>query len=214
MRNNYLLLFIAINIVFSGCKEQPKNKTSNVKDSVAKPAADTVRVAEQKDSLLYQLNREILATIKSKNYEKLSTYFHPESGVRFSPYGHIDTATDVVLKRNAFMQLIASARKIRWGSYDGSGEPIELTMQAYLLKFVYNADFLHAETISLNKPVKTGNTRNNISDLYKEADFIDNYFSGFEKKYEGMDWTALRLVFSKFEGKYYLIALVHDQWTI
>ena len=29
-----------------------------------------------------------------------------------------------------------------------------------------------------------------------------------------MDWRTMRLVFEEYQGKYYLVAIVNDQWTI
>ncbi len=29
-----------------------------------------------------------------------------------------------------------------------------------------------------------------------------------------MDWCSLRLVFEKWGAQYYLVGVVHDQWTI
>jgi hypothetical protein len=62
--------------------------------------------------------------------------------------------------------------------------------------------------------MSVGNSINNINTAYPKSDYIENYFSGFNKKYEGMDWRALRLVFQKEGDRYYLVGIVHDQWTI
>jgi hypothetical protein len=38
--------------------------------------------------------------------------------------------------------------------------------------------------------------------------------SGFDPEYEGMDWRSLRLVFEKKNDIWYLVGIIHDQWTI
>ena len=43
--------------------------------------------------------------------------------------------------------------------------------------------------------------------------FIDYHFSGFDQKLNGMDWVSLRLVFEKQNGQYFIVAIIHDQWT-
>lgn len=30
----------------------------------------------------------------------------------------------------------------------------------------------------------------------------------------GNDWRALRLVFELVDGRYYLVGIIHDEWTI
>jgi hypothetical protein len=37
---------------------------------------------------------------------------------------------------------------------------------------------------------------------------------GAKPEYAGLDWASLLLVFEQYESRWYLVALVHDQWTI
>jgi hypothetical protein len=43
---------------------------------------------------------------------------------------------------------------------------------------------------------------------------VEYHFSGFDKKFEGMDWASLKLVFENSNNEWYLVGIVHDQWTI
>ncbi|MFP3597394.1 hypothetical protein [Chryseobacterium sp. SIMBA_029] len=54
---------------------------------------------------------------------------------------------------------------------------------------------------------------NNLKEIYPKKDFTENYIKGTEKNGE-MDWKTIRFVFDEFQGKYYLIAVINDQWTI
>ena len=62
--------------------------------------------------------------------------------------------------------------------------------------------------------MKQGNSVNNLKEIYPNRHFIDYHFSGFDQKLKGMDWTSLRLVIEKQNGEYFLVAVIHDQWTI
>ncbi len=166
------------------------------------------------DSIILNLTKQVLNSIKNKDYNILAGFIHPTLGVRFSPYAFIDTTVNLIFSTEKFLQQIKTQNKFIWGSYDGSGDNIDLTVENYFSKFVYNADFLNAEKISLNKMIGSGNSLNNLEKVYKGCYFTESYFSGFDKKYDGMDWCCLRLVFKKHLDKYYLIAVVHDQWTI
>ncbi len=88
-----------------------------------------------------------------------------------------------------------------------------MTFEEYFARFVYNADFLNAEKSSVNEMIGGGTTTNNLVEIYKGCAFTESYFSGFDKKFDGMDWCSLRLVFKKYEGKFYLVGVVHDEWT-
>ncbi|MBC7850338.1 MAG: hypothetical protein H7Y31_11410 [Chitinophagaceae bacterium] len=81
-------------------------------------------------------------------------------------------------------------------------------------RFVYDVDFLNAESRTFNHMVATGNTLQNLKSVYPESVFTESYFSGFEEKYDGMDWRSLKLVFQPENGKLYLVGIIHDQWTI
>ncbi|MBK8311687.1 MAG: hypothetical protein IPL04_13125 [Chitinophagaceae bacterium] len=39
-------------------------------------------------------------------------------------------------------------------------------------------------------------------------------FPGSIKKFDGMDWRSIRLVFKIKDGKYFLVGVIHDEWTI
>jgi len=135
------------------------------------------------------------------------------SGVRFSPYAYIDTTSDITFTTDNFVHKINQQKKISWGRYDRSGEGILLTLEQYFNKFVYSADFLHADSIRLIKMIGSGSSLNNLETVYKECDFTESYFAGFDEKFEGMDWQTLRLVYKKHHDTYFLIDIVHDQST-
>lgn len=183
-------------------------------DSTDKDSTQVQPVNSNKDSLLVALTKQILNTTKNRDYKKLAGFIHPVFGVRFSPYAYVDTTSNVKFTAEQFIDQIKKSDKVNWGSYDGSGEPILLTIDDYFSKFVYNADFLNAEKTSINKMIGSGNSLNNLEKVYKNCDYTESYFSGFDKKYEGMDWCSIRLVFKKHKNQFYLVGIVHDQWTI
>ena len=206
--------FILLLSAFScNSKKQIDKTVSSVSDSLTYLTPAPTSIMIDSDSALLQQSHKILTIIKNKDYASLVNYFHPVEPVRFSPYGHIDTAIDVQIKSERFIALTGSKKKIYWGNYDGSGDSILLSIEKYFDKFIYNADFLNAEKTSVNKMIGSGNSLNNLTIIYKDALFTESYFSGFDKKYGGMDWSSLRLVYKKYNNHLFLIAIVHDQWT-
>jgi len=206
-------LFLGI-ILLSACTNDKKAAVEEEKTDSVIIQQDTVPVIEKEEPGLNDLTQTILEQIKNKNYSSLSQYAHPDSGIRFSPYGYVNTATDIVIKPGQFRSMINDSTKLVWGHYDGSGDEIYLTFKEYFDKFVYNVDFLNPEKLSINQSAAKGNSLNNIIKVYPNAEYTESYFSGFDKKYNGMDWQALRLVYKKQAGNYYLVGIVHDQWTI
>ena len=204
------LLIMLLIISLTSCDGiKPKSKNTNSSDNILLNSPTV-----NKDSLIFALTNQILTSIKVKDFKKFSEFIHPIFGVRFSPYAFIDTSANVKLSAVTLIEQINKQTKLVWGSFDGSGEIIQLTIEEYFNRFVYNADFINAEKKSINKMIGSGNTINNLESIYIGCDFTESYFSGFDKKFEGMDWCCLRLVFKKYNDKYYLVGMVHDQWTI
>jgi hypothetical protein len=165
-------------------------------------------------SILEKRGMEALTLIKAKDMEKLSQMIHPDKGIRFSPYGHVFMDTDLVFKTDSIKNLLSDQKKYIWGNYDGSGEPIKLTFEDYYKEFLYDADFITAKEIGYNKILGSGNIIINNFEVYPHSQMVEYHFSGFDPKYEGMDWRSLRLVFEKKGTTWYLVGIIHDQWTI
>lgn len=204
-----LLLIIGCNSQQESNLGKEKKTTSIVSDSLNKAGNNP-----GPDSVLILMTRKILTAVKNKDFKGFAEFMHPVSGVRFSPYGYIDTSKDVTLTANELVDNLKNNAIIRWGIFDGKGDTILLSVREYFEKFIYDVDFLNAEKTSANKMIGGGNSLNNLDSIYKDKNFTESYFSGFDKKYEGMDWRSLRLVFEKYNGAMYLVGIIHDQWTI
>ena len=207
------LNILLLAIILLSCKERKEN---TAKEQVAITDSIIPKLATINDSSALVLTKDILTIIKERKYEQLIGFIEPGGSIRFSPYGYIDTATDRKLTGAEIIKMVneKDSKKLYWGTYDGSGDSILLTLNNYFKKFVYDVDFVHPEKISLNKILGSGNTLNNIDSVYKNCIFTESHFSGFEKQYEGMDWRSLRLVFKKTPQKLHLVGIIHDQWSI
>ena len=157
---------------------------------------------------------EVVKLLSQHDFKTLSTYVNARTPLTFSPYATINPKTAQSFRREELAAAYASDQLRTWGTYDGSGEEIRLRFDAYVKKFVYDVDFVHAEKVSLDVQVGKGNSPSNIELIYPAAKFVEYHFSGFDPKLEGMDWRSLRLVFEKSNGVWWLVAIIHDQWTI
>lgn len=201
----------------SGGQKQTQTNDSvvpeNTQEVLPNLPASEQQVKVSSDTTLLEIAKGVLKSLKVGDNQVFARYIHPELGVRFSPYANVDTANNIRLRTPEFLAVVKSNEKLNWGNYDGSGEPISLPIGDYFKKFVYNADFLHPEKFSVNKVAKKGNIPSNIEQVYSNCKYVESYFSGFDKKYEGMDWCALRLVFKEYKGTLYLVGVIHAQWT-
>lgn len=157
---------------------------------------------------------DVLEALDVKDMNALQALSHPSTPVRFTPYAYVDPSSDLSFAASAFPTLISDPTLYLWGAYDGSGDPMNLTFDAYLDAFVYDEDYLNPHMIGINNVIGQGNSLNNVSSIYSNASFVEFHFTGFDPQYAGMDWTSLILVFEQVAGDWKLIAIVHNQWTI
>jgi len=174
----------------------------SVSDAIAAPAAECVIALKHRDSMT------------------LSRLVHPGKGVRFSPYAYVRTepgppgAQDLVFSASQLGALFAGPTVYHWGWFDGSGLPIELTFEAYLKRFIYDVDFARPHVVGYGEIIGHGNTINNVATVYSNAVFVEYHFEGFDPQFKGFDWKSLRLVFEEEGGIWYLVGVIHDEWTI
>ncbi len=194
-------VFLPVLVLFScGQQEQPK-------------APEPVKLTEeQEDSLrLVTLGEKVLKALKKNDFKELTSFTDPMETLRFSPYSYLDSTNPIF---TGGLTHISPDQTFNWGYHDGTGEPIRMTVKDYFKRFVYDQDYLKAPKVSVNRTLGTGNSIDNLKEIYPDADYVEYYFPGFKEEYGGMDWRSLKLVFRKKEGHFYLAAIVHSEWTI
>ncbi len=206
MKRLFILLTVVLLVVFSaGCTGPTDDKAKQPDTEKKEPVSVEAR------------SREAILALKNDDMEKLADMVHPDKGVRFTPYAYVNTDTEggnLVFNVEQVRNFPNDNKKYTWGYFDGTGEPIVLTPEEYFKKFVYTADFANAEQTSINKTIGTGNALENQFEVYPEATIMEYYFSGFDEQYQGMDWQSLRLAFEELDDNWYLVGIIHNQWTI
>lgn len=191
-------------------EDKPAAQPAPPKDTIVAPAQPNSPV---RDSVMLVAS-QVLQSLKNKDYRSFASYFHPKEPVLFSPYGHINVANSKKLLAKDFLESIEKNWTLTWGVYDGTGESMKIKVVPYLEKFVYDADYLQASQTSFDQVVQKGNSLNNIAEVFPGLHFVDCHVEGKDPQYNGMDWRSLRLVFKMHNNAYYLVAVIHDQWTI
>lgn len=210
-------LFVSVLILslVIACKKNPSKPVENVSDSIAQltiAKIDSIQASSNKEEVLRSTNNEILQALKNKDYKKFTEFIHPKKGIRFSMYAFVNPDEDKHFSKVDFEKYVSTKTIFTWGAQDGSGDLYKETISNYLRTWVFSKDFTKS-TYSLNTFQGKGNSLNNLKEIYPKHDFTENYIKGSDR-YGEMDWKTLRFVFEEFNGKYYLIAVINDQWTI
>ena len=214
------LLYIVTLFSMVFCSKDSKTNSEISKEDTASvipiDSTKTIKTTTESETLnkeetLKMLNNEILSTLKSKDFEKFSHYIHPQKGIQFSMYAHVNPKLDKRFTKEDFLKYAPSTIKFTWGEKDGTGEPLVLSIRKYLEQWVFRKDFTKGE-FYFNTFKGSGNSLNNLKDVYPTQYFTENYIPSSEE-YGGMDWNCLRFVFEELDGTFYLVAVVNDQWT-
>jgi hypothetical protein len=170
------------------------------------------------DDVAARAAQAILA-IRDQDMAALAALVHPVKGVTFSPYTTIHPLqgapgqADMVFSPAQLAGLWTDPTVYHWGTFDGSGESIDRTFREYYGRFVYDVDFAQPQVVGLGETVGWGNTINNIATVYPNGVMVEYHFEGLDPQYSGMDWRSLRLVLEELDGTWYVVGIVHDEWT-
>ncbi|MBO9600142.1 MAG: hypothetical protein J7559_20265 [Cohnella sp.] len=193
--------------------EQSQPTATNSSEPTAAPSKDnTEQPADNAEETLKDAAANIVELLRDRDLASLSDWIDPQQGLRFSPYSHIDPENSQVFQPGQLPDFKDTA-KLTWGIADGSGEPIELTFRDYFDKYVYNQDFAEAPNVTVNNSLAKGTTSFNGTEVYPGASYVEFYFPGFDKQFDGMDWQSLVLVFVPSGEDWKLVSIVHGQWT-
>lgn len=232
MKKNFLLVgfLVMFMLIFAGCNTSSNNSLNEsgepntnsginenetgkkqIKYEYTEEGLIQPKIAEE---VIKDTATKVITALKEKDFAALAAYVHPDKGVRFTPYTNVSMESDLVFTKEELKDFMSQTKEYMWGYYDGTGDEIKLTPAKYYEKFIYSADFLNAEKIGYNEVLSFGNMLENQFEVYPGAIIVEYYFSGFNPEYDGMDWQSLRLVFQQDEEVWYLVGIIHNQWTI
>jgi len=180
-----------------------------VYSNVSAPPLDS-----EDDEPLLERGAQVLEALNADDYSALAGTVHPEKGVRFTPYSSVDVETDLVFSRDRLTQAAQDAKAYTWGVTDGRGSPLVASVPEYFARYVWNTDYTQAPVVSIDEVAETGNALENVREAYPEARFIEYHFPSLDPENEGFDWCSLKLVFEVWENQWYLVGMIHSEWTI
>ncbi|PHR44613.1 MAG: hypothetical protein COA32_14555 [Fluviicola sp.] len=213
----FRLLTAFIIFSFIGCETSSTEESSDKQPQEDEQLVTDEEVEEQDTAqeevkmTAIEFAQYVAKTLNEKSYEKWNDFVAKK--VYLSPYAYVDTSKIVSLTKPEFNVLFETEKKVVWGTFDGSGEEIKLSIQEYFNRFV--TDFnLTAESNELLKDTipSRGNQLNNVKEVFPNATIIEIHKPASEESM-GMDWRSLMLVIEKVKGTWKLKALVHNEWT-
>lgn len=205
----WLITYLVAGISLISCQANPRVSPTA---TITTPTQEIVMATLTTQEIVMARAKEVVQALRDRDMEKLSSLVHPTKGVRFSPYAFVRDS-DLVFMPDQLIGILSDPTKYTWGFYDGSGLPIEMTFQEYYARFVYDQDYANAERTGYDERMGQGSTIDNALTYYSGGHTVEYHFSGFDPALGGMDWRSLRLVFQEEDAVWYLVGIIHDEWT-
>lgn len=176
-------------------------------------ASQAAPLDPEADEPLLERAQAVLEQLREEDFSSLSALVHPEKGVTLTPFSTVTPDRDRSLTPSQVSAVAEDDEFYVWGVMNGSGAPIRSTPAEYFQRFVYNADYAEAPNMAVDTVLLSGNALENVEEAYPEGRFVDCSFPGLDPELGGYDWCSLKLVFEPWENDWYLVGLVHGEWT-
>lgn len=163
---------------------------------------------------LLEAGNAVLKALKTGDIAALAGLTDPELGVTFTPYSTVDPNSDLTLTQQQLKAPDQDGSVYTWGLTDGRGSPIKLTITDYFAQYVFDADYTQASQIGVDQIMLSGNALENVAEAYPGCRFVDFSIPGQAVSSEGLDWSSLKLVFAPGDSCWYLVGVIHGEWTI
>lgn len=208
-----VLLLIVQHSQVSRSDRPIRNTMAAASTAAAQPSASPTPPACDDDQLL-ALSGQVLDALAQQDFQALGGLVHPTRGVTFTPYSTVEPEFDLCFLPDQIAKAGEDATTYNWGFTDGRGSHISMTIPDYFGRYVYDADYRTAPQVSLDQVMASGNALENVSDVFTGCRFVEYYFPQRKPENNGLDWCALKVVFAPAEDGWYLVGLIHSEWTI
>lgn len=152
--------------------------------------------------------------LQRRDWSALAAYIHPNRGVTFTPYSTVEPDSDLNFTAAQIKGLAQDQTVYTWGFEDGRGDPIKMTAEQYFTRYVYDKDYTQVPEIGVDRVMTGGNALENLAEAYTGCRFVDFSFPCADPVNDGTDWSSLKLVFQAEGEHWYLVGIVHGEWTI
>lgn len=156
---------------------------------------------------------EVVTALRDRDLAKLSTLAHPDQGIRFSPYAFVDVQKHVRLDRATIARGFANPQRYLWGHTDGQGAPMDWTFEEFYTRQLWDRDYSKATMIAIDTRQQNGNSLDNSAQAYPSAHVVEYHLPSTDPN-TSLDWGSLRIVLEDKGGTWYVVGLIHDEWTI
>ena len=202
-------------------REQINKELRNMEDAMNERI--TKSMGEDEINLRAKLLKDseiIYRALEQLDYETIATKVHPQLGVTFAlyaDYGYPDRYGGPYVSFSNKELLEKNNEIYQFGAHYASGEMYEMSLNEYIQNFLINHydQKLPIREISYNEQLfSTGGIINTIHEYYPDAKYVEYFrYESDESSIDPFYAQSLRFVYQKYEGEWYLTAIVRDVYS-
>ena len=189
-------------------EELMKNKKNEANESI------NLRTKLLKESEI------IYRALEQLDYETIASKAHPQLGVTFAlyaDYGNPDRYGGPSVSLSSEELLEKNNEIYHFGTHYASGEIYEMSLNDYIQNFLTNHydQMLPVREISYNEQLfPKGGIINTIHQYYPDAKYVEYFrYKSDKSSVDPFYAQSLRFVYQKYEGEWYLTAIVRDVYS-
>ena len=207
-------------LLLSACEQSSEANTDTHLEAEVKTELKDTKVQEvleegkrvKQAPTVDRISGRVIQLLKEKNWDELSQYVHSERGVCFTPEVYVSKSDQVFMPVQ--LKSDQSRREKRnWGEQYGREDKGQMNLEEYYDRYVMDVDFTQADSVFYDKEKQWGNSINNARKAFESPYIVEYYIAGVNPAFGGMDWRALRLVFSPDGEGWGLVGIVHAAWS-
>ncbi len=162
--------------------------------------------ADQTQNEAYRVLLTFMKTFSHLEPQTIAAFVHPTAGLTLSYYtafgrGDKHFTAEQIRKIN-----VLSEDKQFWGYTDGKGDAVYMTLYDFLSFLPHETE--HIREIKPLKALKGFHCAKNAECQGYEVLWYD------KPREEDLSWKGLVVILQKYQGKWYVTALLKDRWTI
>ncbi|NUP12872.1 MAG: hypothetical protein HOW73_43085, partial [Polyangiaceae bacterium] len=162
--------------------------------------------------------KRALDALDKKDASGLAALAHPERGIRFTPFGIVDSKRDVVLHTAELKRAFSDPTVRTWGHMGESDQRIRMTFSQYRDRFLYDRDYAKLRAA---QPDTTDTFEGRIWNVAAIRDALrEAYADGTGSEYrspppkgDDLDWRVLRVICAPHDGNHYVVGIISNEWT-
>lgn len=212
----YYFTLLVFGFLFSACESTNEPNQNNDKNNdELEQNDDTIREKEEEPLSLLESADLVLKALSTQSFEDLIMFQTEKKDIFFSPYLTFTKEDAACFSPTALAENKENNAILYWGVQDGTGDPLNLTVNQYFDRYVNRGDYLSEEVKILENDIQTlGNSMNVIPEVFPNHEYVSYNLPHDKDDAAEMSWKTLILVFERINNELKIKAVVNHEWTI